>query len=65
MIRSRVYIASIFRKFADKIENNTCEMDDRELNEIANMLIHRKLNAEQRKSDKRIYSDTIRKRQAK
>lgn len=47
MIRSRVYIASIFRKFADKIENNTCEMDDRELNEIANMLVHRKLNAEQ------------------
>ena len=47
MIRSRAYIASIFRKFADKIENNTCEMDDRELSEIANMLVHRKLNAEQ------------------
>ena len=47
MIKSRTYIASIFRKFADKIETNTCEMDDRELNEIANMLIHRKLNAEQ------------------
>lgn len=47
MIKSRAYIASIFRKFADKIENNTCEMDDRELTEIANMLVHRKLNAEQ------------------
>lgn len=47
MIKSRAYVASIFRKFADKIENNTCEMDDRELTEIANMLVHRKLNAEQ------------------
>lgn len=47
MIKSRTYIASIFRKFADKIENNTCEIDDRELTEIANMLVHRKLNAEQ------------------
>lgn len=47
MIKSRAYVASIFRKFADKIENNTCEMDDRELTEIANILVHRKLNAEQ------------------
>lgn len=47
MIKSRAYVASIFRKFADKIENNTYELDDRELTEIANMLVHRKLNAEQ------------------
>ena len=47
MIRSKLAIASIFRKIADKIEAGTCEVDDRELTEIANMLVHRKLNAEQ------------------
>ena len=47
MIKSRNAIAAIFRQIADKIENGTCEVDDRELTEIANMLIHRKLNAEQ------------------
>lgn len=47
MIRSKTAIAAIFRKVADKIESNTCELDDKELTEIANVLIHRKLNAEQ------------------
>lgn len=47
MIKSRIAIAAIFRKIAAKIEDGTCEVDDRELTEIANMLIHRKLNAEQ------------------
>lgn len=47
MIRSKNAIAAIFRKIADKIESGTCEVDDRELTEIANMLVHRKLNAEQ------------------
>lgn len=47
MIRSKKAIAAIFRKIADKIEAGTCEVDDRELTEIANMLVHRKLNAEQ------------------
>ena len=47
MIKSKKAIASIFRKIADKIEAGTCEVDDRELNELANMLVHRKLNAEQ------------------
>ena len=46
MIRSKIAIANIFRKIADKIEADTCEVDDRELNELANMLVHRKLNAE-------------------
>ena len=47
MIKSKKAIAAIFRQIADKIEAGTCEVDDRELTEIANMLIHRKLNAEQ------------------
>lgn len=47
MIRSKKAIAAIFRQIADKIENGTCEVDDRELTEIANTLVHRKLNAEQ------------------
>ena len=47
MIKSKKAIAAIFRKIADKIEAGTCEVDDRELNELANMLVHRKLNAEQ------------------
>ena len=47
MIKSKAAIAAIFRAITDKIENNTCEVDDRELTEIANMLVHRKLNAEQ------------------
>lgn len=47
MIRSRTAIAAIFRQIADKIENNTCEVDDMKLNEIANMIVHRKLNEEQ------------------
>ena len=59
MIRSRAYVASIFRKFADKIENNTYEMDDRELSEIANMLVHRKLNAEQLAHHLGVSSSTI------
>ena len=47
MIKSRNAIAAIFRKIATKIEDGTCKVDDRELTEIANMLVHRKLNAEQ------------------
>ena len=47
MIRSKIAIASIFRKIADKIKAGTCEVDDEELTEIANSFIHRKLNAEQ------------------
>jgi predicted DNA-binding transcriptional regulator AlpA len=40
-------IASIFRTFADKIENGTCAVDVETLTDIANNLIHIKLNAEQ------------------
>lgn len=40
-------IAIIFRQFADKIENNTCEVDSDTLVDIANKLIHIKMNAEQ------------------
>lgn len=47
MIKTKKVIASIFRQIAQRIEDDTCEVDDRELTEIANMLIHRKLNAEQ------------------
>ena len=36
MIKSKKAIAAIFRKIADKIEAGTCEVDDRELTEIAN-----------------------------
>ena len=47
MIKSKKAIAAIFRQIADKIEADTCEVDDEELTEIANSFIHRKLNAEQ------------------
>ena len=47
MIKTKKVIATIFRQIAQRIEDDTCEVDDRELTEIANMLIHRKLNAEQ------------------
>ena len=40
-------IADRLRAIATKIENDTCEVDDEELIEFANSLIHRKLNAEQ------------------
>lgn len=40
-------IADIFRNFADKIENNTCEIDSETLEDIANGMIHIKLTAEQ------------------
>lgn len=40
-------IANIFRKFADKIENGTCEVDTDTLTDIANKLIHIKMTAEQ------------------
>lgn len=59
MIRNRKAIATIFRKIADKIENNTCEVDDLELTEIANMLVHRKLNAEQLAHYLGVYRSTI------
>lgn len=47
MIRTKKAIAAIFRKIADKIEAGTCELNDLELTEVANILVHRKLNAEQ------------------
>ena len=47
MIKTKKVITAIFRQIAQRIEDDTCEVDDRELTEIANMLIHRKLNAEQ------------------
>lgn len=47
MIKAKKVIAAIFRQIVQRIEDDTCEVDDRELTEIANMLIHRKLNAEQ------------------
>ena len=47
MIKTKTAIANIFRQIANRIEEGTCEVDDRELTEIANMLIHRKLNAKQ------------------
>ena len=47
MIKTKKVIAAIFRQIAQRIEDDTYEVDDRELTEIANMLIHRKLNAEQ------------------
>lgn len=40
-------IAKIFREFADKIENGTCATDIETLTDIANNLIHIKMNAEQ------------------
>lgn len=40
-------IARVFREFADKIENGTCEVDTDTLTDIANKMIHIKLNAEQ------------------
>lgn len=40
-------IANIFRDFADKIENGTCAVDVDTLTDIANKMIHIKLNAEQ------------------
>lgn len=40
-------IAKIFRQFADKIENGTCDVDEETLSDIANNLIHIKLNAKQ------------------
>lgn len=40
-------IARIFRQVADKIEAGTCEVDTENLTEIANTLIHIKLNTEQ------------------
>lgn len=46
MIRTKKAIAAIFRKIADKIEAGTCELNDLELTEVANILVHRKLNAE-------------------
>lgn len=38
-------IANIFREFANKIENGTCEVDEENLVEIANTMIHIKLTA--------------------
>lgn len=40
-------IASIFRQFAEKIEDNTCGVDIDTLTTIANNLIHIKMTAEE------------------
>lgn len=40
-------IANTFREFADRIENGTCGADEETLMDIANQMIHIKLNAEQ------------------
>lgn len=40
-------IAKIFREFADKIEKGTCTVDVETLTDVANKMIHIKLNAEQ------------------
>lgn len=40
-------IANIFRNFADKIENGTCEVDIDTLTDISNKIIHIKMTAEQ------------------
>lgn len=40
-------IANIFRKFADKIEDGTCEVDTDTLTDIANKMIHIKMTAEE------------------
>lgn len=40
-------IASIFRQFADKIENGTCDVDTETLTDIANNLVHIKMTAEE------------------
>lgn len=41
------HIANIFREFADKIENNTCDVDIDTLTDIANKMIHIKMTAEE------------------
>lgn len=43
----RKAIADIFRGFADKIENNTCFVDTETLTQIANTMVHIKLNPDQ------------------
>lgn len=40
-------IARIFRDFANKIKNGTCEVDVETLTDIANKMIHIKMTAEQ------------------
>lgn len=40
-------IAKVFRDFADKIENGTCEVDSENLIDIMNKMIHIKLTAEE------------------
>ena len=59
MIKSKKAIAAIFHQIANKIEAGTCEVDDRELNELANILVHRKLNAEQLAHHLRVSRSTI------
>lgn len=44
---TNIAIAKIFRKFADKIEDGTCDVDVDTLTDIANKMIHIKMNAEQ------------------
>lgn len=40
-------IAKIFREFADKIDNNTCDTDLETLTDIANKMLHIKLNVDE------------------
>lgn len=40
-------VAKLFRDIADKIEEGSCGLDEEELNEIANNILHVKLNIEQ------------------
>uniref|UniRef100_A0AAU8MGP0 Helix-turn-helix domain-containing protein n=1 Tax=Geladintestivirus 2 TaxID=3233134 RepID=A0AAU8MGP0_9CAUD len=47
MNASKKFIASVFRKVANRIENDECEVDEEELVSIATSLIHVKLTAEQ------------------
>ena len=45
-LKTNKVIAKIFRQFADKIENGTCDVDTDTLTDIANKMIHIKLNKE-------------------
>lgn len=46
-IKTNIEIARIFREFANKIEKGTCDVDSETLTDIANKLIHIKLNYEE------------------
>lgn len=44
---TKTIILKLFKDAYDKIESDTCSLDDDEIIDIANMLTHRKLNIEQ------------------